>query len=120
MGACAAALAALGLRPKTSLAQEVLGSQAFDAMVGDRFYLANQTNSEQGIAKLTACKATGSAPELDQFYLLLRGRRGVRLSEGLYAVTNWDGHPNFDLHVQPTHIDRRKRERYIASFAQLR
>ena len=41
MGVCAAVLAALGLRPKNLLAQEVLGSQAYDAMAGAHFYLAN-------------------------------------------------------------------------------
>ena len=120
MGACAAALAALGIRPKNSLAQEVLGSQADDAMVGDSFYLARPTPTDPGTVPLPACNTVGSATELDQFCLLLRGKRGVRHSEGISAVTNWDGHPNFNLHVQPTHIDKRNRERYIANFAQLR
>ena len=44
----------------------------------------------------------------------------ARLSEGLYAVSNWDGHPDFDLHVRPTGVDSRDRELYMASFARIR
>ncbi|MCZ6640290.1 MAG: hypothetical protein O7F71_01830 [Gammaproteobacteria bacterium] len=120
MGACAAGLAALWLPPIRAGAAASIGSQAFAAMVGDRFHLANYSGTDQGIAKLISVEQIGVAAELDQFHLRFRGRRGVRLSEGLYAVTNWNGHPNFDLHVLPTGVDRRDRELYIASFAQIR
>ena len=120
MGACAAVLASVGWLPLRASAADLLGSQAYAAMVGDRFYLAGYNGTDGGTVKLLAIEEIGVAPELDQFHLRLRGRRRARLAEGLYAVTNWNGHPNFDLHVQPTGVDRRGRELYIASFAQLR
>ena len=48
-----------------------------------------------------------------------RGRRVPAMAEGLYSVTNWKGHPNFEIHVVPTTADRRGRMRYLATFAQL-
>jgi hypothetical protein len=41
------------------------------------------------------------------------------MAEGLYSVTNWKGHPNFDVHVVPTTADSRGRMRYLATFVQL-
>ena len=89
-------------------------------MVGSRFYLAGYNGTDGGVVKLIGIDELDAAPELDQFHLRFRGRRRARLAEGLYAVTNWSGYPNFDLHVQPTGVDRRGRELYIASFAQFR
>jgi len=120
MGTCAAGLTALGLLPVRAGAAEEIGSEAFAAMVGDRFYLANYTGLGGGTVKLMSVDEISVAPELDQFQLHLRGRRGRRLSEGLYTVTNWVGNPNFDLHVLPTGVDRRNRELYLACFAQIR
>ncbi len=120
IGACAAGLATLWLPPLKLSAATVIVSRAFAEMVGDRFHLANYTGFDQGIVKLISVEQIGVAPELDQFHLRFRGRRRARLAEGLYGVTNWVGHPNFDLHVRPTGVDRRGREYYIASFAQIR
>ncbi|MCZ6619093.1 MAG: twin-arginine translocation signal domain-containing protein [Gammaproteobacteria bacterium] len=121
MGACAAGLAALGLTPVRVSAADPIGSRAFAAMVGDYFYLASYSNREQGKVKLFSVEEIGVARELDQFHLRFkRSRRGARLSEGLFAVTNWGGHPYFDIHLQPFGVDRNNREMYIASFAQIR
>ncbi len=120
MGACATGLAALGLLPLRTSAAEPLECRAYAAMVGDRFYLANHSSPDRGKVRLISVEEIGVAPELDQFHLRFRGRRGGRLSEGFYAVTNWNGHPYFDLHVLPTGVDRRDREFYIASFARIR
>ena len=120
MGACAAVVAALGFPSIKANASDPIGSQAFAAMVKDRFHLASYTGTDEGILKLISCEDIGDAPELDQFYLRLRGRRGKRLSEGLYYVSNSQGNPNFDLHVQPTGVDSRNRELYIATFALIR
>jgi hypothetical protein len=120
MGACAAGLAALGLQSEKTIAADLIGSQAFAEMVGDRFYLAGFNGTDGGKVKLIAVEGIGIAPELDQFHLRLRGGRRAQLPEGTYSATNWSGHPNFDVHVQPTGVDRRGRELYIASFAQLR
>ena len=120
LGACAAGLAALGLAPVRARAADPVGSEGFSAMVGDRFYLANHSSPDQGRVKMIALEEVDVAPELDQFHVRFRGRRGARLPEGMYAVTNWDGHPYFDVHVLPTGVDSRNRELYLASFAQLR
>lgn len=120
MGACAAGLTALGFLPARASAQEMIGSGAYAEMVGDRFYLANYTGLDGGTVRLMSVDEIGVEPALDQFQLRLRGRRGRRLSEGLYAVTNWVGNPNFDLHVLPTGVDRRNRELYLACFAHIR
>jgi hypothetical protein len=120
MGACAAGLTALGLLPVRAGAAEPIGSQAFAEMVGDRFYLANYTELDEGVVRLMSVEEINVAPELEQFQLNLRGRRGRRLPEGLYTVTNWVGNPNFDLHVLPTGVDKRNRELYLACFARIR
>ena len=120
MSACAAVLAAAGFPSMKAFAADEIGSEAFATMVKDRFHLASYDGADEGIVKLISCKETGDAPELDQFYLHLRGRRNRRLAEGRYFVSNWSGHPNFDLHVQPTDVDSRNREHYVASFALIR
>ncbi len=120
MGACAAVVAALGFPSVRAFAADPIGSEAFATMVKDRFHLASYTGTDEGIVKLISCDDIDVAPELDQFYLHMRGRRHKRLSEGRYFVSNWNGHPNFDLHVQPTTVDSRDREHYVASFALIR
>ena len=120
MRACAAVFAATGFPSLRVFAADEIGSQAFAAMVGDRFHLAGVNGTEEGTVKLMSVEEVGAAPELDQFYLHLRGRRGKRLSEGLYYVSNSQGNPNFDLHVQPTGVAGRGRELYTASFALIR
>ena len=120
MSACAAVLAAAGIPSMKAFAADEIGSEAFATMVKDRFHLASYGGTDEGTVKLISCEETGAAPELDQFYLHLRGRRGKRLSEGLYYVSNSQGNPNFDLHVQPTGVDSRNRELYIATFALIR
>ena len=119
IGSCAAALAALGFGPSRAFGSEALGMADFSAMVKGRFYFANSAGTAYGRAKLLNLDEVSTDGGVTQFNLRFRGNRGVSLPEGMYAVTNWSGYPNFDVHVQMVGVDRRGRELYLASFAQL-
>ena len=127
IGSTAAALAALGLAPASALGSETLGyanSETlgyadFSEMVKSKFYLATNDGSAYGNAKLLKVTDMSIEHGVSQFTLRLRGNRTVRLPEGMYYATNWDGHPNFDVYIMSVGDDRRGRALYDASFALL-
>ncbi len=117
IGTCAAGLVALGVDPAKVLASEQLGVADFQAMVGSRFYLAG--SSVGGKVKLVACNEISSAGGVSQFDVKFRGFRSTSLADGQYSVTNWSGHPNFEVFIKRVGVDSRGREIYLANFAQM-
>ena len=115
IGTCTAGLVALAVDPAKVLASEALGIADFQGMVGSRFYLAG--SSVGGKVNLVACSEISSANGVSQFDIQFRGSRNTSLTDGHYSVTNWNGHPNFDVFIKRVGVDSRGREIYLANFA---
>lgn len=116
----ATGLATLAFAPGAVLAagEGVTGAQLED-WVGGRFYFANTTGLDEGVVKLIKVERLDDSDGVQRYFVRFRGRRVPAMAEGLYSVTNWQGHPNFEVHVLPTTADKRGRMRYLATFAQI-
>jgi hypothetical protein len=113
-------LATLALAPGAVFAAgEAVSGDQLAGWVGDRFYFANTDGLDEGVVKLIKVEQLDSSDGIQRYFVRFRGRRVPAMAEGLYSVTNWKGHPNFDVHVVPTTADRRGRMRYLATFVQL-
>ena len=111
-------LAVFGIAPRLAFAAAPLDSTGYADMVGSVFNLANSVGPGKGKVKLVSVQELPSADPLHQFVLHFRGGRNRDpLPEGLYAATNWSGHPYFNIHIQPAGIDDRGGVLYIANFA---
>ena len=100
-------------------AGEAVTGEQLAGWVGDRFYFANTDGLDEGVVKLIKVERLDDSDGIQRYFVRFRGRRVPAMAEGLYSVTNWKGHPNFDIHVVPTTVDRRGRMRYLATFVQL-
>ena len=119
IGTVAAGLTAMGLAPRATFADETLGYGEFLSLKKARFYFASADGSVGGKVQLIKVEEKSTADSISQFALTFRGVRGVSLPEGTYTATNWDGLPNFDVHIVPVGVDSRDRELFLATFAQL-
>lgn len=124
IGTGAAGIAALTLSPLRVLAAEIAGPtmarpKPFADMVGSSFHLAALEGAAQGSVSLAVVEELSTQIGVDQFNLHFVGSRWASLPEGLYAASNWRGHPHFEIHLQPVGQDGDGSALYIACFAVL-
>ena len=94
----------------------VLVQADFSARLKDWFYLHGKDVSDQGDLQLITVRDAGSSPEIEQFSLVFRSRRGAEpLLHGYHEVAG----EAFSLFIKHSH-EKKNRQFYAAEFALLR
>ena len=91
----------------------------FRKLLGTTFHFTNHDTADAALVRLQRVQPISIDPDCEQFRLKFRVRRGLRLPEGCYRATNWRGHAEFDVYVQPREGDARPQVLF-AYFADLK